>query len=447
MAEPRRLVLSKSVVDSLSCPPGQKDALVFDSEVKGLALRLTVAGAKVFLFQYRAGTAIRRYRIGKLGDVTPAEARRRARILLGRVTAGGDPVIEDEQQAAATEAARAAARLDAKAKALTFEVLIDRWQRQHLVKRGELYRKDAPATLRFAFAGWKARPAKSVTRGEVMEQLDRIGAARGPGAARHAYAYGRAMYGWAMRRELVEANPFSGIEAPEAPADRDRVLTDAELGAIWTAAGGLGAPFGPFLQLLCLTLQRREEVAGMCWSELAEDLSVWTLPAERAKNSRAHLVHLAPAARAILAGLPRLEGCDLVFPTSRRNAPAPKEGEARRFTSISGYSAMKRRLDTAITKARAKAGTKPAELPDWRLHDFRRTGVTRLAELGVPPHVADRLLNHVQGAIKGVAAVYQRHDFAAERQEALRVWAKHVLKLAPGKTVRGAGKAGRTAKA
>lgn len=403
--------------------------MVFDAEVKGLALRLTSAGAKVFLFQYRAGKVIRRYRIGAYGDVTPAEARRRARILLGRVTAGGDPVLEDEQQQHAAEAARRAARADAKAQAFTFEALVAQWQELHLAKRGELYRKDAPATLRFAFPAWRARPAKSVTRAEVMEQLDRIGASRGPGAARHAYAYGRAMYGWAMRRELVGMNPFAGIEAPEAPADRDRVLSDAELGEIWAASATLGAPFGPYVQLLCLTLQRREEVAGMRWSEISDDLSLWTLPAARAKNGRAHLVHLAPPARAILRGLARLEGCDLVFPTSPRNEPAPKAGAKRRVTSISGYSAMKRRLDAAITAARKKAGRKPAEMPDWRLHDFRRTGVTRLAELGVPPHVADRLLNHVQGAIKGVAAVYQRHEFASERAEALRRWAKHVQDL------------------
>lgn len=143
----------------------------------------------------------------------------------------------------------------------------------------------------------------------------------------------------------------------------------------------------------------------------------------------------------------RIEGCDLVFPTSPRNETAPKEGQPRRLTSISGYSAMKRRLDAVIEKARAKAGQDPATLPDWRLHDFRRTGVTRLAELGIPPHVADRLLNHVQGAIKGVAAVYQRHDFAAERKEALRVWARHVLGLSDGKKVRRRSRSARPSKA
>ena len=152
MAEARRLVLSKTVVDTLTCPPGQKDALFFDSEVKGLALRVTAAGAKIFHFQYRAGTSVRRMRIGALGDVTPAEARRRARILLGRVTAGGDPVVEDEKEQAATEAARKAARTEARDRSLTFGVLVTRWQSEQLSNRSASYARGAPAQLRFSFA-------------------------------------------------------------------------------------------------------------------------------------------------------------------------------------------------------------------------------------------------------------------------------------------------------
>jgi integrase len=87
---------------------------------------------------------------------------------------------------------------------------------------------------------------------------------------------------------------------------------------------------------------------------------------------------------------------------------------------LTGFSALKRRLDAATKVSR------------WRLHDFRRTGVTALARMGFPPHVADKLLNHVQGTISGVAAVYQRHDFAAERKAALEAWAAHVLRCAEG---------------
>ena len=62
----------------------------------------------------------------------------------------------------------------------------------------------------------------------------------------------------------------------------------------------------------------------------------------------------------------------------------------------------------------------------WRHHDLRRTIVSGMARLGIPPHIADKILNHQAGTISGVAAVYQRHDFLAERKEALDCWGAHV---------------------
>jgi integrase len=65
----------------------------------------------------------------------------------------------------------------------------------------------------------------------------------------------------------------------------------------------------------------------------------------------------------------------------------------------------------------------------WRLHDLRRTCVSGMARLGVAPHVADKILNHQNGTISGVAAVYQRHDFLAERRQALKLWGAHVERI------------------
>ena len=69
---------------------------------------------------------------------------------------------------------------------------------------------------------------------------------------------------------------------------------------------------------------------------------------------------------------------------------------------------------------------KKAGVSGWRLHDLRRTAISGMARLGVAPHVADKILNHTAGTISGVAAVYQRHEFMAERKEALDAWARHV---------------------
>ncbi len=383
--------------------------MFFDAELTGFALRVTAAGRKLFLFQYRPpGGAVRRIVLGEYGTLTPTQARARAEVLRGQVTAGGDPVAEREATRAAAAAAVEAARSRAALDALTFGVLVERWRDLRLSARRERYRREAVRALLAGFPTWHDRAAHMIAPAEAVTELDRIAAARGPHAARLALAYGRAMYNWAVGRRMLAANPFAGIPSPARAVERDRVLSDDELGAVWRAAGLLGWPFGPFVQLLALTLQRRDEVAGMRWSELSSDLTLWTIPAERAKNRRAHLVHLAPAARAILRELPRHAASDLVFTTTGR---AP----------ISGYSRAKALLDQVDAMP----------LP-WRLHDFRRTGVTGLAALGFPPHVCDRLLNHVKGSIQGVAAVYQRNEFLPERRRALEAWARHVLAVAEG---------------
>jgi integrase len=199
------------------------------------------------------------------------------------------------------------------------------------------------------------------------------------------------------------------------------VLSDDELAEVWVAAATLGYPWGPFFRLAMLTLQRREEVAGMRWSEIDFDKRLWTIPGNRMKNSKPHDVHLSEAAVAILRDIRQTEGCDFVLSTTGK-------------TPVSGFSKAKATLDAAITRARAEAGPKakgkPASMSEWRTHDLRRSGVSMLARLGFDSIVADKLLAHQPAKLLGVAAVYQRHDFARERAAALDAWAAHVTRTA-----------------
>jgi integrase len=87
---------------------------------------------------------------------------------------------------------------------------------------------------------------------------------------------------------------------------------------VWAAVDTLGYPFGPLLKLAILTMQRRTEVAGIRWSEISDDLGVWTVPGSRMKNGRPHDVYLSEAAREILHSIPRIDGCDFVFSTTGR---------------------------------------------------------------------------------------------------------------------------------
>lgn len=145
----------------------------------------------------------------------------------------------------------------------------------------------------------------------------------------------------------------------------------------------------------------------MRWSEIADDLSVWTIPGKRMKNGKPHDVHLSEPARVILREIPRIAGWDFVFSTTGR-------------THISGLSKAKLALDAAIAKAQSKP------LAPWRLHDLRRSGVSALARLGFDSIVADKILAHQPAKLLGVAGVYQRYGFARERAHALDAWAAHV---------------------
>ena len=408
--------------------------MVTDGELTGFALRVSASGVKTFLFQYRFGGRVRRLRLGVYGDLTPAQARRLAETARGRVAAGEDPVSDRKRLHAAAEETHRAQKVLSAADSLTLSVLVQRWQDGALRDRSPAYRREATRCLRSSLAPLLAEPAGRLEPGRLQAELDRI-APDHPTTARRVLAYGRAMFGWALKRRLVPANPFAQVVAEGRERSRDRVLTDVELGEAWRAAAALSPPFGPYLQLLILTLQRRTELAGMRWDELAPDLATWTVPAARAKNRKAHVVHLAPAARAIVRGIPRISDM-------RSGAPSPLVFTTTGRTPISGFQNAKEQLDGLVIIERRKRPAQPtpamAGEPSagpalgWRLHDLRGTGVTALARLGVPPHVADRLLNHVQGSIRGVAAVYQRHEFMAEREAALLRWADHVAAVAVG---------------
>src|SRR5829696_3909588 len=142
----------------------------------------------------------------------------------------------------------------------------------------------------------------------------------------------------------------------------------------------------------------REEVAQMTWGEVDLEKAVWTLPGSRTKNGKPHIVHLSQPAVRTISGRPTT--------TTYVFASGP--------TRLGGFSDRKLELD------------RKSQVSGWRLHDLRRTAVSGMARLGVAPHVADKILNHTAGTISGVAAVYQRHEFMAEREQALDAWARHV---------------------
>ena len=250
---------------------------------------------------------------------------------------------------------------------------------------------------------------------DAQAAIDRIAVTR-PIMAIRTRDYARSLFNWATQRGLVTSNPFSTVVCEGRERSRERVLSDLELGRLWNASASLGVIGSAFVRLLILTLQRRQEVAGLRWVEISDDGFTWTLPPERTKSRRGHLVHLSPASRAVLASLPRRlmpDGgtSELVLTTTGR-------------TPLAGFQNIRDRLARLMDEATSPSGSTLRDT--WRFHDIRRTGVTRLAGMGISPHVADKILNHASGSIRGVAAVYQRHEYLQDRARALEAWADHV---------------------
>jgi integrase len=414
--------LTDRFLAALKVEEGRKDRLVFDTACPGLGVRLTAKGTRTFVAQWTDPATKGKVRepLGVWGSITIEQARDAARARLGAVAKGIDPKAERQRRRKEAERERSEA-------ALTFDALIEEWATLHLAQRRERYRAEAVRAIRLAFADLLKRPAARVTRADAVNALDKLLRAGKLTMAGRTLAYARAAFRWAEKRGKVPANPFQGLPIATGTTPRERVLSDTELAEVWAAADTIGYPFGPFFKLAILTMQRRAEVAGMRWSEIADDLSQWTLSGSRMKNGRSHDVHLSEPVRAIVRETPRVEGCDFVFSTTGR-------------TPISGISKAKLALDAAIMATRAAAadmsGRKPLPAIPWRLHDLRRSGVSTLARLGFDSIVVDKILAHQPAKLLGVAAVYQRHDFAHERAAALDAWAAHVLGIEANNVVR-----------
>jgi integrase len=392
--------LTKANIERLALPAGVNDRIVFDAALPGFGLRLRDGGKRTWIVQYRVGTKQRRVTLGTVETLNADEARKRAKSALSTVHLGHDPQLE-----------KAEARAQS---AVTLGSIVERYLEERATKR--LKAKTLAEVTRSLREHWKplhAIPLTKVMRVDIAGQLGRIAKERGQIAANRSRSYLSTLYAWTIAEGLADANPVVGTNKAAEEISRDRVLSDEELRLVWSCAGE--SDYGAIIRLLILTGQRREEVAAMRWSEFDFDKNLWRIGAERTKNGLLHEVPLPKEAAKVLKEHGGREGRDLVF--------GSREGP------FQGWGNAKIALDGRI---RANLGEKSGLKP-WRLHDLRRTVATRMNELGVLPHVVEAILNHISGHKAGVAGVYNRASYAAEKRQALDLWAEHVLALAEGK--------------
>jgi integrase len=385
-------------------PPPSGRVEYFDASFPGLALRVTSNGAKSWSAFYRFHGRLRRFTIGSYPAIKPAGARREAQAALERVRAGVDPAEE-----------KRARREMRTPETDTFAAVAGDYLERHVrANNRESTFKEAKRDLeRDALRKWRNRPIASITRREVIDLVEKISERGAPVQANRTLSRLGSLFRWAVEKDRLTVSPAERVKPVTQEQARDRVLSDAELRWFLLACDRIGWPYGPLAKLLLLTAQRRDEVAGMTWAEVDLDRRVWTIPRHKAKNDREHEVQLSEAAATALRSLPRLG--DLVFSTSLKKP-------------VSGFGRSKRRLDAEMLIAKeAELGARKGDaIPGWTLHDLRRTATTGMARLKIPPHVVDRILNHTGGAIRGVAAVYNRFEYLDERRAALEAWGRYV---------------------
>jgi integrase len=384
-----RIRLTKSAIDAIPTP--KSDVVYWDVGCPGFGVKVTPKGRKVFIVLYRtggAGSKLRKYTIGPYGRVTLHQARVAAQRVFAAKLDGRDPAAEKREAKRRVVADRV-------------EDLLETFIAQRLSQNrsgGEisrLLRREVGKT-------WGGRSIHEISKRDVVGVVSAIEQRGAPVAANKTLKSIKTFLRWCVGRAVLDQSPAEGVPLPSKEVARDRVLDDEELARVILAARQIGGPYGGVVEFLALTGQRREEVAGLQWEELDLARRIWTIPKSRTKNAKGHIVHLSDQSVAVL---------------KRANQRGPLVFSLLGAKPFQEFSRAKRRLDHL------------SGVTGWRLHDLRRTCVSGMARLGIAPHVADKILNHQSGTISGVAAVYQRHDFLAERQEALARWGIHLARI------------------
>lgn len=387
-----RVTLTDRFIASKKLVPQSGRADYPDTEVRGLALRVTSAGHKSFVLIARYPLNPKnptRRALGDYPEITLEKAREKARDWRAQIRRGVDPQVE-------------AARLKAveqRRQTNTFAAVATQFLERHA--SGLRKQEEAKRIVEGEFVKrWGARPITDILPEEASTAIRAIVKRGAPYQAHNAFGYLRRLFNWAIGTHEfgITTSPVEQLK----PADligkreaRERVLLDAELRAVWGAADGMGYPYGPLFQMLILTGQREREVADMSWSEVDLGKRLWTIPASRMKGGRAHEVPLCREAIALLESLPRLGGGGFVFTTMAGAKP------------VNGFSKAKVRID------------KVSDVADWKIHDLRRTMRTHLSALPVQDMVRELVIAHAR---PGLHKVYDKHSYVDEKRDCLELW-------------------------
>ncbi len=423
-----RKLLTVLSIDKLTAGEARRE--IADAGMPGLRLIIQPkpSDTKSWCVRYRYAGRPRKLTLGTYPVVDLVKARERAKDALETLERGEDPAVDKKIAKAAQHTP--------KADQDSLGVLVRRWLNSHVIPNTRSWRETArllglhvapgetPPTSLPLFrdvpggivAKWAERPVSKIRRRDIHELLDASKARGGRTVVNRELGVLKRFFNWCVDAEIIETSPTFRLAKPLAESKRTRILSDAELRLVWRAAEIESFPFGDIVRVLILTAQRRGEVAGLVRPEVDARAKAWILPPERTKNGLPHLVPLSTTAVAIISAAPKILDEDHLYGLGGR-------------TPFSGFSRGKARLDERIARLAKEEDPGAKDMPEWNLHDLRRTVATGMARLGVLPHVVEAVLNHVSGSKAGVAGIYNLWTYEREKREALDLWAQHVRKI------------------
>ena len=351
-----------------------------DRGTRGLQLRSSPSGVKTFSFVFRLGSKMGRATLGRHPDVDLKFARTKADEFRKLVSQGIDP--------------RSEKRTKRRLQEMTVELMVHEFIQTYAKPKNSSW-KQAESNLRLYLSNfYGTQPISEVTRADIHQVLDDLIARDKQTAANRALAHIRKFFGWLVERGYLNHSPADHIKPRHKESERDRVLSDAEIKAIWNAAEAMSGPYSAWLKLLLLCGQRRVETASMRRSQIID--GSWHLSATDTKNKQPHIIPLPNQAQRLVDQL--IEKEDNFLIKSGRNGDRP----------VNGFSKAKLQMDRL------------SGVENWKFHDLRRTVATNLTKLGIDRLILQKIINHSE---RGVTQIYDRYSYMDEKREALQKWA------------------------
>jgi integrase len=300
------------------------------------------------------------------------------------------------------------------------DVIVDRYIDNHLKTLWSSWQNADRWLKKMVVPEWREREIASIRRADVVKLLDKVSDERTAAAAIEVRKHLSGLFNWAIATDQFDLilNPMVGLKRKEKYQPRENKLSREQLKQVWVAAGDIGYPFREMYRLLILTGQRRSEVAELQadWVfERPDGKKGVRVPASAYKTGKEHVYPLSGPAAAIVDSLPRRKAGPFLLSAVHTKSPAGK-------APVSGFSHAKVRLDQAIAKRAENARKQGIELPpipEFTVHDIRRSVATGMIEMGVSAEHVERVLGHELG---GVAGIYNRHDYFSEKLAALQLW-------------------------